>query len=501
MMSLHPNTYNKTRCIAFIFYMKRVLFPLSMLLMCLVGLFTACIDDGFTTSPNDVLEFSVDTINFDTIFTAEGTSTRSLKVFNRSDKSVMISSISLGKGGSSGFIVNVDGLSGTSFSDTELRGNDSLFVFIIANIAETGNAQPVEARDSLVFVTNGVTQHVKLLAQTQDAKRMRGVIINSDTLLTAEKPFIIYDSLVVAPNVTLTIEPGATLHFHNSATLNVYGRLVAEGMPGMPITLRGDRLDRMFDNLPYDLLAGQWGGIRFYEGSFDNRITHASVRGTTWGIKCDSTDLSRTTLTIHNSVIHNSTANLLDIACNRVRITNSELSDAGTSVLSIHKGIVDATHCTIVNYYFYDMIQGAIIHTPTCEELIEWGVQLTLNNCLIAGSASPLSEGDFTGSNVYLNSCMIAGVEGTDDANFIHTMWNGEPKFWLIDKENYLYDYRLGSPESGAIGWGATDYANDSTATDMYGVSRLERVDVGAYQFTVTSPMYEEENEENEDNE
>ena len=475
--------------------MKTRYLPLYMLLTCLAWMFTACIDDDFTTSPNDVLTFSTDTINFDTIFTDMATPTMKLKVFNHSDKSLRISSITLGKGSSSGFIVNVDGLSGTTFTDTELRGNDSLFVFVMANVVETGQLQPVEARDSLVFVTNGVKQHVKLLAQTQDAKRLRGVVINSDTLLTAEKPFIVYDSLVVAPTATLIIEPGATLHFYNGAKLDVYGKLIAEGLPGMPVTLRGHRLDRMFDNLPYDNLAGQWGGIRFHEGSFDNRITHARVRGTTWGIVCDSTDLQYPVLSIYNSIIHNSTENLVDIQCGRVSIVNSELSDAGRSVLSVHKGVVDVTHCTLVNYYFYDIVKGAIVNTPTCEELIEWQVNLTLNNCLIAGSGSPLSEGDFTGSNVYLNSCLIAGVDGTDDINFIHTMWNGEPKFWLIDTENYLYDYRLGSSESDAIGWGAASYVNDSTATDMYGVSRAERIDVGAYQYTVNSPSYEDEEE------
>ena len=490
--------YNKNSTSAFIYCMKRTLYPISILLLCISTLLVSCIDDSFSTSPNDVLEFSADTISLDTIFTNEGTATRALKVYNRNNKSLNISSITLGKGGSSGFIVNVDGLSGTSFTDTEIRGNDSLFIFVIANVAENGEPGLTDVRDSLVFVTNGVKQHVKLLARTQDAKRMRAVTIHSDTLLTADTPFIVYDSLVVAPNVTLTIEPGATLYFHNSATLEVYGRLLAEGVPDAPVTMRGDRLDRMFDNLPYNNLAGQWGGIRFHEGSFDNRITHAMVRGMTWGIKCDSTDLSQTTLTIHNSIIHNSTDNLIDITCNRVRITNSELSDAGYSVLRIHKGIVDVTHCTIVNYYFYDMIRGAIVATPSCEELIEWGVHLTLNNCLLAGNASPLSEGDFTGSDVYLNSCLIAGVEGSDDANFIHTMWNGEPMFWLIERENYLYDYRLGSEESSAIGWGAVAYVSDSTATDMYGASRAERVDVGAYQFTETSPFYQEEENKEE---
>ena len=97
--------------------------------------FTACIDDGFTTSPSDILAFSTDTVNFDTIFTEQGTATRTLKVYNRSDKSLKISSINLAKGSASGFIVNVDGLSGTSFNDTEIRGQDSLYIFIIANVA------------------------------------------------------------------------------------------------------------------------------------------------------------------------------------------------------------------------------------------------------------------------------------------------------------------------------------------------------------------------------
>ncbi len=474
--------------------MKKTLFPIFILLLSVASMFTACIDDSFTTSPNDVLTFSTDTIDFGTIFTNEGTSTRTLKVHNHSDKSILISSITLGNGEESNYIVNVDGLSGKHFTETEIRGNDSLFIFIMANVDEGLSPQPTEMRDSLVFVTNGVTQHVKLLAQSQNAQRLRGVTIHSDTLLTAYMPYIVYDSLVVAPQATLTIEPGATIHFHNGASLQVYGKLIAEGVAGLPVTLRGDRLDNMFDNLPYDNLAGQWGGIRFHEESFDNRITHAMVRGTTWGIQCDSTtDISRTTLTIHNSIIHNATENLIDIACNRVRITNSELSDAGRSVVSLHKGYVDITHCTIVNYYFYDMIKGATISTPSCEELIESGASFSFNNCLIAGKSSPLAEGDFTGSNVHLNNCLIAGVEGTDDDNFIQTMWNGEPCFWLIDRENYLYDYRLGSAESDAIGWGDASYANDSTATDMYGASRLERIDVGAYQFTETSPSYEEQ--------
>ena len=415
--------------------------------------FTACIDDGFTTSPSDILAFSTDTVNFDTIFTEQGTATRTLKVYNRSDKSLKISSINLAKGSASGFIVNVDGLSGTSFNDTEIRGQDSLYIFIIANVAATGNALPVENRDSLIFVTNGVRQEVKLLAQTQDAKRLRGITINSDSLLTAEKPFIIYDSLVVAPGVTLTIEPGATLYFNSNAFLAVKGRLLAEGTREKGITL------------------------------------HVMLRGTTWGVLCDSTDTSRTTLSIHNSIIHNATKDLLTAQCNRLQITNSEFSDAGHSVIVIHGGTAEFTHCTIVNYYFYDIITGATIQLPSIEETQAKGISAAFNNCLIAGNATPISEGDLTGTQIYFNSCML-NVEGADDNNFINTYWGGQPHFMQIDRENYLYDYRIGSAESSAIGWGDPGYATPPLDCDMYGVSRSEHVDVGAYQYVA--------NEENE---
>ncbi len=454
-------------------------------MMSLIALLTACIDDSFTTSPSDILSFSADTVNFDTIFTEEGTSTRTLKVYNRSEKSLKISSIQLAKGSGSSFSINVDGLSGTSYADTELRGNDSLYIFIIAHAPATGSNTPVIARDSLIFHTNGVRQEVKLLAHSQDAKRMRGVVINSDTLLTAEKPFIIYDSLVVAPHATLTIEPGATLYFHSGAALAVKGRLVAEGTATEGITFRGDRLDRLFDNLPYNNLAGQWGGVRFYDGSFDNRLTHVMLRSTSWGIICDSTDTNRTTLTIHNSIIHNATGNLLTLSNNHIEVTNSELSDAGQSVINFQNGIANFTHCTIVNYYFYDVINGAIINVPPADTIAARGMQATFNNCLITGQASVLSEGDFTGTNIFFNNCLI-GVEGSDDDNFINTCWAGEPHFMVMDKENYLYDYRLGSEESDAIGNGSVLYVAPPLDFDMYGTPRAEHIDIGAYQYVPT---------------
>ena len=222
--------------------------------------------------------------------------------------------------------------------------------------------------------------------------------------------------------------------------------------------------------------------MRFFDASFDNRLTHVMLRGTTWGTLCDSTDTSRTTLSIHNSIIHNATKDLITAQCNRVQITNSELSDAGHSVVVINGGTAEFTHCTIVNYYFYDIITGATIQIPSIEETNAKGISATFNNCLIAGNATPISEGDLTGTQIYINSCML-NVDGSDDNNFINTCWGGEPHFMQIGRENYLYDYRIGSAEPSAIGWGDPGYATPPLDYDRYGVSRSEHVDVGAYQF------------------
>lgn len=476
---------NKKEAGTLVYQMNRYIIILCVLITGMASCFTSCIDDSFSTSPSDILAFSTDTINFDTIFTAEGTSTRTLKVYNRNNKSLNISSINLAKGSSSGFIVNVDGVSGTSFDNIEIRAQDSLYIFVIANVAETGNAEPVTNRDSLIFMTNGVRQEVKLLARTQDAKRLYGIVIDSDTTLTAEKPFIIYDSLVVAPQATLTLAEGTTLYFHDKAYIGVYGSLQANGSPGQRVTLRGDRLDKMFDNLPYNNLAGQWGGVHFHTGSRDNHLTHVMLRGTTWGIVCDSTDTDSPTLTIHNSIIHNAIENLLTSYCNNIVITNSELSDAGQSVVNLIGGTAELTHCTIVNYYFYDVITGAIINIPPVEEAIEKGMSVSFINCLIAGNTTPLSQGDLTGSNIFLNSCMLT-VSGSNDDNFITCVWEGEPHFLLTDRENYLYDYRIGSEESSAIGCGNLAYTLPPLDCDMYGNSRAGRADAGAYQYIPT---------------
>ena len=66
-----------------IIYMKS-LRTIIIFFAAIVGLaLTSCIEDDFTTSSSDVLEFSTDTLAFDTVLTEEGTATRRFMVYNR----------------------------------------------------------------------------------------------------------------------------------------------------------------------------------------------------------------------------------------------------------------------------------------------------------------------------------------------------------------------------------------------------------------------------------
>ncbi|MDF1866064.1 MAG: hypothetical protein P1U70_14625, partial [Saprospiraceae bacterium] len=71
----------------------------------------------FNTSSNIMLEFSLDTLRFDTVFTELGSATQFFKVYNRNDQSIKISKISVGGGENSNFRINVDGLAGNEANE------------------------------------------------------------------------------------------------------------------------------------------------------------------------------------------------------------------------------------------------------------------------------------------------------------------------------------------------------------------------------------------------
>ncbi|MDJ0645954.1 MAG: hypothetical protein QNJ57_08235, partial [Flavobacteriaceae bacterium] len=102
----------------------------SFLLFLLIISIGSCRKDFDTILSSGNLEFSRDTIFLDTVFTNISSSTRSFKVYNRSNDAITIPTIELGRGEASFYRLNVDGVAGKSFENIDILAKDSLFVFV-----------------------------------------------------------------------------------------------------------------------------------------------------------------------------------------------------------------------------------------------------------------------------------------------------------------------------------------------------------------------------------
>lgn len=454
---------------------RNLLYILCLLILAGTGI-SSCINDDFTTSPSATLTFSSDTVSFGPIFTDLNTPTARLQVFNPNSKGVIISSIKF-KDPDTPFRLNVDGVSGNYFTDVEIRGNDSIYVFMECFIDSNDSFEPWRVADQLEFVTNGVTQEVEVEAWAWNVERLHSFTVSEDMTLTAERPYVIFDTLTVLPKATLRIDPGAWLLFHDKGAMNVKGTLIAQGEVDNFIRMSGDRLDDILPDVPYDQLAGQWGGINIAPESFGNRLEYVNMRSTVSGLTVDSCgDLSKNKLTLINSWLHNSQGSVLSSEYASVDAYGCCFSEAAGNVVRLVGGSHKFVQCTIANAYLFSSLYLPNLYLGHClpkdlEENSQPLMSAYFQNGIVWGEiGSPIEPGDLLGSNVFMQN-MLFKANGTDDENFIECIWNEDPLFYTI-RSDYYFDYRL-QPESPALGAGNPSFLTPECIYDMDGEYRL----------------------------
>lgn len=459
-------------------------------------LLCACDDeDTFTASPSNLLTFSSDTIKLDTIFSTVPSSTRSFWVYNKSGDGLRCKSVRLENGNQVGFRVNVDGAylspsAGYQVSDIEIRDKDSIRVFVELTSPMNHGDRPVKIEDNIVFVLeSGVRQKVNLNAYSWDAELIKNVVVDKDLTISGSKPIVVYGGIDVAENATLTVASGTTLFFHSDAGIDVHGRLVCEGTASDNVVLRGDRLDNMFDYLPYDCVSGQWRGVRFYEKSYDNSIKYTDIHGSFDGVRVDSADVSRLKLTIENSTVHNCQGSALVTDNANVVVRNCQLTNTLGDCLAVYGGRVDVNNSTLAQFYPFDSNRGVALRFSADKYPL---LSFVCRNSLITGYADdemmgePGEEAEF---NFNFDHCIIRTpkVMTGDSIRFVNVVFEeytdtvkaGRKHFRKIDTENLRYDFRLDSISP------AVDAANPETAmpTDMNGVARDAKPDIGPFEY------------------
>ncbi|HYX08602.1 MAG TPA: hypothetical protein VE912_17865, partial [Bacteroidales bacterium] len=326
--------------------MKKALQTLFSWLI-LILLVASCNKQNFLTDTNVSLNFSADTVMFDTIFSTFGSTTKQLRVYNHYNQPLKISSIRLGRGNSTGFRLNIDGIEGIKASDIEIPAKDSLYIFIEVTVNPTGQNQPMVIQDSIIFNTNGHQQDIDVVAYGQDVHLFKKAIIGTQTW-TADKPYLIYDYLAVDSLETLTIEAGTQIYLHKNAIFYVGGTLHVNGEKDNEVVFQGDRLEDLYNELP-----GQWGLLAFAPGSQDNTMNHTVIKNGTLGMQIGLyNDYHYPDLTITNSTIKNiSTIGIYAFGA-QIKAENLVIANCGSYALGIWRGgSYSFTHCTIGNYW------------------------------------------------------------------------------------------------------------------------------------------------------
>ena len=455
-------------------------------------------DDSFNTDPSVKLSFSADTLIFDTVFSTIGSATQSLRVHNPSDQRIIISNIHLASGNNSRYTINVDGLSGTSFQDVEIRGNDSIYIFVRITINPQETNLPYIVTDSIFFETNGNEQDVDLVAWGQNARFIlwdtdrpnlpkykivagEGV----DTTWTNELPIVVYGYAVVDSTGSLTINAGTRVHFHKGSGLWIYkgGSLKVLGDSVNPVYFDSDRLESFYSDLP-----GQWDRIWLNEGSVDNDINDAVIRDGFIDIQAETLqEFMGNQLTISNTIIENMSGAGILSRYYFIASANCVIANCGQYAVALTLGGgYDFRQTTIANYWNYNFRQ-----TPS----------VVLNNYIDDGKgniyAYPFSA-NFANTIIYGNQqnefvidentgeefiatfdhCLLKTEDDfSNTERFINCVKNEDPIFIDYATNNYELDSLSPARNIGSI-----DIAN-TVPTDIKGVSRTESPDLGAYEW------------------
>ena len=326
--------------------MVRYLLHIILLAFLFISLFS-CEDEGYLNSPDARLQFSTDTVMFDTIFTTIGSTTQNFKIYNPYDENILVDRIRLSGGDLSYFRLNVNGIPANEIYEIEVPAKDSIFIFVEVTIDPNGQNLPMVVQDSIEILTNQNLQSIKLVAYGQDFKIVKNENLGTTTW-TAEKPYLVYDLAYVDSTSTLTIEPGTRIYFHKNAGLWVQGTIKAEGTFENPILFTSDRLEEAYQDIP-----DQWNGIILFSGSHDNVFNHTNIKNANIGLQVGTIeDEGFASVELSNTKIENMAYAGLFALKSKVSGYNNVIANCGFYAAALLVGgEYEFYHTTIANYW------------------------------------------------------------------------------------------------------------------------------------------------------
>jgi len=500
---------------------------------------TSCRNDFEFKPSSGGLEFSRDTVYFDTVFSNIGSSTYTLKVYNRSNEDISIPSIRLGKGLDSKYRMTVDGIVGNNriFENVEMLAKDSMYIFIETTV-DIADANPTDFlyTDQILFGNGTTEQKVELVTLIQDAyflypqrfddgttetlpigdEEIYGFILDENDPINGNefiwnnsKPYVIYGYAAVPANKTLVVESGAQIHFHaesgliigNNGSIKVNG--LASTNPENPlenhVIFQGDRLEPIYEDVP-----GQWGAIWLTQGSKNNELTNCVIKNGVIGLLIEgNTGLTNpeADVKLRNVQIYDHSNYGILARTAYIKGENVVINSAGQIALACsYGGKYNFNHSTFNNnwassrqlsVYLNNYIEGAMPPTQPMEEA-------TFTNCIIYGSNQIqmlIDKVDHPTFNYKFDHCLIKFNNinntyttdelyqfATDNQRYVNCIIAtnnsvANPRFLNVIKNQLII-----GDDSAARGQANSAF---SSFQDILGQQRITPSDIGAYNFTV----------------
>jgi hypothetical protein len=422
-------------------------------------------------------------------------------VYNRSKNAINVSSIYLKQAENSPFRLNVDGSVSTNnkFANIEIGAHDSIFIFVEVTVNPQNADLPVLIADSLVFETGEKTQQVILEAYGQDIEIFENKIIFNDTILSAQRPYLIRGYLAVDEGKTLTIPAGCKFYFHNNANLVVYGNLIINGTFENPVTMRGDRLDKIkySTSISYNFVAGQWDGVYLLGNKAHYNIKNLNINSGNVGIFFSNSDRTQiSSLEIENCRIHNFVYYGLVVQNGNVTVKNTEISNTGSYTVYLSGGRHIFLQSTIANFYDRSVSTATKTRDKSPAVIMQLldkvaPMNVEFKNCIVAGTL----ENEFSIADKFIDK-----FNGSFSNSYIQRTKRFElPQFSEIrwsEKNDTLFtfprhDYKKGryfdfTPDSVSPARNIADYAvAEQFPLDLNGNPRLAdgQPDAGAYEW------------------
>lgn len=482
---------------------KTLLHTLLWISLISVAILSSCRkDESISTDPSLQLNFSNDSVIFDTVFTTMGSVTKRLMVYNNNDNAVKINSIRLAGGSNSPYRVNIDGSSGTEVRDIEIGGNDSLFVFVRVTVDPVNDNLPIVVKDSVIFETNGNQQDVDLVAWGQDAHYILGTkqseglppykIIageGENVHWTNDKPYVIVGYAVVDSLGFLTVDPGCRIHFYNNSGLWVYryGGIQVNGSLEEPVTFQGVRLEEAYDNVP-----AQWDRIWINESPVNSEFNHAIIKNGTIGIQAETfVNGLGNTLFLNNTQILNMQGWGIFTRFYNIEGNNLLVANSGSSLLNLTTGgRYQFKNSTFANYWAYGVRKDPLLHLSDYyiyyngeEQLVYTGdVEMAyFGDCIFYGNLdNEISLDKYPESTSLFNYQFDYSLLKTTDQGdefFTNCLFNEDPLFLDTRVNDYHID-SLSPVRNMGIPMG--------NQFDLDGIMRSETPDLGAYEWVPT---------------